>query len=310
MIQNLTIYNYDATGRPIGMSYRENSYGQYQWDVYWFDLNLQGDIVAVYNKTGVKLVSYSYDPWGKCTVTYSNGGASTSAVKNNLRYRGYYLDSDLGLYYLQSRYYDPNTYRFISPDSVMSGVNGSLHGFNLYVYCFNNPINMTDAQGNWPKWIEDAIDIAMYAISIAVAVAVAVNVSAVATPSVGIVAGIATFSTFNNLTNAIYYSCISDGESDVSNDSYQDTYVNRWDRLDYTKEQTDQELYTPTAWIYYSEYNLHMYGWYATKNALGKDIFLISDIAQKTAKADVVAGELDSRWYVNFFSIIIGVLGV
>ena len=155
---SLTVYNYDATGRPIGMSYRENSYGQYQWDVYWFDLNLQGDIVAVYNKTGVKLVSYSYDPWGKCTVTYSNGGASTSAVKNNLRYRGYYLDSDLGLYYLQSRYYDPNTYRFISPDSVMSGVNGSLNGFNLYVYCFNNPINMTDAQGNWPKWIEDAWD--------------------------------------------------------------------------------------------------------------------------------------------------------
>ena len=38
LIQNLTVYNYDATGRPIGMSYRENSYGQYQWDVYWFDL--------------------------------------------------------------------------------------------------------------------------------------------------------------------------------------------------------------------------------------------------------------------------------
>ena len=42
MIQHsLTVYNYHATGRPIGMSYRENSYGQYQWDVYWFDLNLQ-----------------------------------------------------------------------------------------------------------------------------------------------------------------------------------------------------------------------------------------------------------------------------
>ena len=65
MIQNLTIYNYDATGRPIGMSYRENTYGQYQWDVYWFDLNLQGDMVAVYSKTGVKLVSYTYASLGK-----------------------------------------------------------------------------------------------------------------------------------------------------------------------------------------------------------------------------------------------------
>ena len=74
------IYNYDATGRPIGMSYRENTYGQYQWDVYWFDLNLQGDIVAVYSKTGTKLASYSYAPWGKCTVSHSNSGASTSAT--------------------------------------------------------------------------------------------------------------------------------------------------------------------------------------------------------------------------------------
>ena len=128
------------------MSYRENSYGQYQWDVYWFDLNLQGDIVAVYNKTGVKLVSYSYDPWGKCTATHSNGGASTSAVKNNLRYRGYYLDSDLGLYYLQSRYYDPNTYRFINADGYLSTGQGIL-GYNMYAYCGNNPINRTDLGG-------------------------------------------------------------------------------------------------------------------------------------------------------------------
>ena len=38
----------------------------------------------------------------------------------------------------------------------MSGADGSLHGLNLFVYCFNNPVNMTDAQGNWPKWVEDA----------------------------------------------------------------------------------------------------------------------------------------------------------
>ena len=44
---NLIVYNYDATGRPIGMAYHENGYTQYQWDVFWFDLNLQGDIVAV-----------------------------------------------------------------------------------------------------------------------------------------------------------------------------------------------------------------------------------------------------------------------
>ena len=36
----------------------------------------------------------------------------------------------------------------------MSGVSGDLKGFNLYAYCFNNPVNMTDSSGNWPKWVE------------------------------------------------------------------------------------------------------------------------------------------------------------
>ena len=48
--------------------------------------------------------------------------------------------------------------RFISPDSLMSGVNGSLHGFNLYAYCFNSPVSYTDSEGNWPEWMEDAYE--------------------------------------------------------------------------------------------------------------------------------------------------------
>ncbi|MBQ2793110.1 MAG: RHS repeat-associated core domain-containing protein [Clostridia bacterium] len=152
----LIIYNYDASGRPIGMAYRESTYTQYQWDIYWFDLNLHGDVVSVYDNSGIMRLSYSYDAWGQCEIEYVNGGEFCTARKNRLAYRGYYYDTDLGLYYLQSRYYDPNTYRFISPDTLMSGANGSLHGLNLYVYCFNNPINMTDSQGNWPKWVEDA----------------------------------------------------------------------------------------------------------------------------------------------------------
>jgi len=56
------------------------------------------------------------------------------------------------LYYLNTRYYDAKTGRFLNADEMMSGVNGSLHGFNLYVYCFNNLIMNTDYTGNWPSW--------------------------------------------------------------------------------------------------------------------------------------------------------------
>ena len=62
------VYNYDASGRPIGMAYHGSDYTQYQWDVYWFDLNLYGDVIAVYNNDKKKLVDYTYDPWGYCEV--------------------------------------------------------------------------------------------------------------------------------------------------------------------------------------------------------------------------------------------------
>ena len=158
--------------------------------MYWFDLNLQGDIVAVYSKTGTKLASYSYDPWGYGEVGYVNGGEFSQAKRNRIAYRGYYYDSDLDLYYLQSRYYDPSTKRFISPDTIMSGANGSLQGFNLYAYCFNNPINMTDGQGNWPKWVENAWELVSNSVSSAVSYIENVDFTYSTGPSFSVTLGI------------------------------------------------------------------------------------------------------------------------
>ena len=110
----IILYLYDASGSPIGMMYRTTSYDITDWDVFWFEKNLHGDVVAVYNNVGTKVATYNYsDAWGNHLVSYSNGGSSTGAQYNPFRYRGYYYDTDLGMYYLQSRYYDPNTCRFI-----------------------------------------------------------------------------------------------------------------------------------------------------------------------------------------------------
>ena len=119
---------------------------------------MQGDVVAIYNESGAKVASYVYDAWGNFTTTYHNGGASlTPVIKNPLLYRGYYYDRDLGMYYLQTRYYDSNIGRFLNADSVISGTNGSLKGYNLYAYCFNNPVSLTDGTGNWP-WLNNIVD--------------------------------------------------------------------------------------------------------------------------------------------------------
>ena len=76
---------------------------------------------------------------------------------NPFRYRGYYWDRDLGLYHLQTRYYDPVIGRFISPDSYEYLDPESFGGLNLYCYCLNNPIMYADPSGHFPWLILAAV---------------------------------------------------------------------------------------------------------------------------------------------------------
>ena len=139
----------DATGTPIGMMYRTTSYAEGAWDVFWYEKNLQGDIIAVYNASGTKVATYTYfDAWGNHFVSYSNGGGSTGAQYNPFRYRGYYYDIDLGMYYLQSRYYDAKICRFINADGYVSTGQGIL-GNNMFAYCNNDPVMGYDPTGMW-----------------------------------------------------------------------------------------------------------------------------------------------------------------
>ena len=105
-------------------------------------------MVAVYNQYGTKLVTYTYDAWGNCTTTYVNSGANSPAQYNPIRYRSYYYDSETGLYYLQSRYYNPGWGRFISPDSswILTATPMGFTDKNLYAYCDNNPVAVVGDQ--------------------------------------------------------------------------------------------------------------------------------------------------------------------
>ena len=144
-------FSYDANGNPYTFSYTK---GNNSPSVYHYVLNLQGDVVRIVTNKGVTRVTYEYDAWGNITnMTYTN---KTLADANPLRYRGYYYDQETGLYYLQSRYYNPQWGRFINADNIVAGIGGSVHGNNMFAYCFNNPINMVDETGNWPTF-KDAV---------------------------------------------------------------------------------------------------------------------------------------------------------
>ena len=124
---------------------------------------INGDVEAIADSTGTIVARYTYDPWGKnISITDGNGtdvssNATHIANINPIRYRGYYYDTETGFYYVSSRYYDPEIGRWINADSVIAGVSGSIQGYNMFAYCFNNPVNMSDSSGHWPQWMKNTV---------------------------------------------------------------------------------------------------------------------------------------------------------
>ena len=172
------LFFYDSTGKRVGFANGDT--------LYYYLYNVQGDVIAIMRAaTGQVVARYSYDAWGKCTVTNASG--YTVGEKNPFRYRGYYYDTETGLYYLNSRYYSPEFGRFISADSAIAQV-GNVQGANMFAYCANNPVNMSDSMGNWPSWSRIFTGIALAAIAIA-AVAVTAATCGAAAPALALAGG-------------------------------------------------------------------------------------------------------------------------
>ena len=123
---------------------------------YLFKKNLQGDIIEIWGTEDGssrsdfrKLVTYTYDAWGNITsMVDTTDNWYRVGTANPFRYRGYYYDNESGLYYLQSRYYDPKVGRFLNRDDPMFlGANGNIASYDLFAYCENNPVNKIDVAG-------------------------------------------------------------------------------------------------------------------------------------------------------------------
>ena len=122
---------------------------RYNNTTYLFRKNIQGDVTHIYTESGTLVGQYAYDAWGNCATLQDTNGIATL---NPFRYRGYYFDQENDLYYLQSRYYDPETCRFVNADDISYLDPEAIGGLNLYAYCGNNPVMGVDLDGYSPVW--------------------------------------------------------------------------------------------------------------------------------------------------------------
>ena len=156
--EDVLTWQIDGNGSVLGFVHNN--------DVYFYIKNAQGDILGISDSNGNIVANYLYDSWGKLISVTDNSGTEITDLnhighKNPLRYRGYYHDDETQLYYLNARYYDPETGRFINADDNLEG------GLNLFCYCGNNPVNLSDPAGRdpgdkFPSLREALIDAARY----------------------------------------------------------------------------------------------------------------------------------------------------
>ena len=134
---NTLNFTYDPDGIALGVNLNSTD--------YYYLYNAQGDVIALYDSAGTVVTEYKYDSWGKLLST-TGSAAATIGLLNPLRYRGYFYDTDLGFYLLETRYYDPETGRFINADGVLDTRDVSTT--NIFSYCANDPVNNVDEDGN------------------------------------------------------------------------------------------------------------------------------------------------------------------
>ena len=118
------------------------------------------------------MVKYTYDAWGNHAEEVLDSDRATLAALNPFRYRSYYYDTDTELYYLNTRYYDPEIGRFMTIDGIEYLNPETINGLNLYAYCGNNPVSNVDPNGNaWWHWLLGVVAVvALVAVVVASAV--------------------------------------------------------------------------------------------------------------------------------------------
>ena len=148
-VSHVMDFIYDNNGKPYAF--------YYDGTLYYYITNLQGDVIRIIDTAGATICTYTYDAWGRLL----NSSTNQIFKANPIRYRGYYYDAESGLYYLGSRYYDPQVKRFINADgAALATINPYSDGLtdkNYFAYCDNNPTSRSDDGGQFWDIVGSAV---------------------------------------------------------------------------------------------------------------------------------------------------------
>lgn len=159
-------YMYDLMDNVIGFELNGTA--------YYYLKNLLNDIIAIVDGNGTIICNYTYDSFGKMISIKDGSGNDISSNSNHVgnlnpfRYKSYYYDTETNLYYLKTRYYNPETGRFINADGFVDS-NDLVLGYNLYIYANNNHINYIDSDGQFGLGAAFLVGAGLGALSVLVA---------------------------------------------------------------------------------------------------------------------------------------------
>ncbi|MDD4680223.1 MAG: putative toxin [Clostridia bacterium] len=124
--------------------------GAYENMYFFYNYDIRGSVTNIIKPDGTRVKGYEYDEFGNTKEV------GESQFKNDVKFTGAVHDTSTGLYYMNARFYNPNSGRFLSQDSY-SGNPQDPWTQHLYAYCGNNPVNMIDPTGHFSQKIVNLI---------------------------------------------------------------------------------------------------------------------------------------------------------
>lgn len=145
MTKDSISFTYDSSGRLIkqsnGLEFFYDHTGvagvKYDNKTYVYRKDVQGNIIALLDSNGIVVVKYVYDGWGNHGIEVVDSACETIANLNPFRYRSYYFDTETELYFLKTRYYDPEIGRFMTIDDISYLNVGIINALNIYTLALN-----------------------------------------------------------------------------------------------------------------------------------------------------------------------------